>query len=291
MNNATQLLAEVKMRQDLIENINDILIRHDVAGRITAEDLVITDSLITDSSKERLSEFIISSIWPSIYSATVYHYTQKGFAESILNTEVLRLSNIGKRYHEGEIVAFCDTHNLTGYLLEDEEGNPAYRKLLVPNTFYASFTDSNISTEEEKRFWQDFAGSDGARLKIQIEATNPNLRHIYYEKKKGTPIPLLNEIRRCIKQHTGLEFILRGVSRLCAFYLIGSDYEHEKELRAYYKTYDDWGMQPKGSGADSYLEIPLGIENDSGYKMSILEVQARERLDIPSSYIFSKRSI
>ena len=291
MNNATQLLAEVKMRQDLIESINKILMKYGVTGRISTEDLVITDSLVTDSSEEKLSDLIVSSVWPSVHSATVYHYTQKIFAVSILNTGIFRLSNIEKRYHEHEMAAFCKAHNLTGYLHKDDDGNPAYRKLLMPNTFYASFTNSNISPEEEKRFWQDFAGSDGARLKIQIEAVNPNLRPIYYESNKGRPISLFNDIRECVKKHTGLNFMLRGISRLCAFYLPGSDYAHEKELRAYYKTYDGWGVQPKGSGADSYLEIPLGIENESGYKINILEVQARERLDIPSNYTFSKRII
>jgi hypothetical protein len=288
MNTVEQFLALAQMRNNLVVDINKLLKKFKVSGCITIEDLVITDSSVTDTSQEKLSEFIISSIWPSVSSATVYHYTRKASAESILKTDIFRLTNIEKRYNEGEIVAFCKTHKLNGYLDQDSDGNPAYRKLLMPNTFYASFTDAELTSEEEEYFWRSFAGAEGARLKIKIEATNTNLRHIYYE-GKSRPLPLFEAIRQCVKKHTGLEYTLRGISRLCAFYL--RDYSHEKELRALHKTYEGWGMQPQGVAADSYIEIPLGVENECGYKMTVLEVQASEQLDIPSHYEFSKRTI
>jgi len=291
MNTIEQFLAQAQMRENLVADINELLRRYKVLGCISIDDLSITDRSVTDSSQEKLSELIINSIWPSIRSATVYHYTHKECAVSIINSGIFRLSNIEKRYDEGEIVAFCETHKLNGYLDKDTDGNPNYRKWLMPNIFYGSFTDTAISAEEEEYFWRVFAGSEGARLKIQIEATNTNLRHIYYEEKTGRPIPLLEEIRHCVKKHTGLEFTLRGISRLCAFYLPGEDYAHEKELRALHKTYEGWRVQPEGVGAVSYIEIPLGVENECGYKMTILEVQASEKLDIPSHYEFSKRTI
>lgn len=291
MNAVEQFLARKKMLENLVADINELLRKFKVSGHISSDDLIITDGSVTDSSKEKLSELIISSIWPSIRSATVYHYTRKECAESIINSGVFRLSNIEKRYDEGEIVAFCEAHKLNEYLDKDADGNPNYRKWLMPNIFYGSFTDTAISAEEEEYFWRVFAGSEGARLKIQIEATNTNLRHIYYAEKTGQPIPLLEEIRQCVKEHTGLEFTLRGISRLCAFYLPGEDYAHEKELRALHKTYEGWGVQSQEVGASSYIEIPLGEENECGYKMTILEVQASEELDIPSHYEFSKRTI
>lgn len=289
MNAVEQFLARTQMRESLVADINELLKKFKVSGCISIDDLIITDYSVTDSSQEKLSELVISSIWPSIRSATVYHYTRKEYAESILKTGIFRLTNIEKRYSDGEIEAFCEAHKLNGYLDRDTDGNPAYRKWLMPNIFYGSFTDTSISAEEEEYFWGAFAFSDGARLKIQIEANNTNLRHIYYEAKSGRPIPLFDAIRQCVKKHTGLEFTLRGISRLCAFYLRG--YAHEKELRALYKTYEGWGMQPQGVGADSYIAIPLGVENECGYKMTILEVQASEELDIPSHYEFSKRTI
>jgi len=288
MNAIEQVLEQTQMRKNLVADINELLKNFKVSGCISVEDLIITDSSVTDSSKEKLSEFIISSIWPSVGSATVYHYTSKECAESILKTGIFHLTNIEKRYSDGEIKVFCETHNLNGYLDKDADGNPAYRKLLMPNTFYASFTETELTSKEEQYFWKNFSGAEGARLKIKIEATNTNLRHIYYE-VKSRPLPLFDAIRRCVKKHTGLEYTLRGISRLCAFYL--RDYAHEKELRALHKTYEGWGMQPQGIAAESYIEIPLGVENECGYKMTILEVQASEELDIPSHYEFSKRTI
>lgn len=80
--------------------------------------------------------------------------------------------------------------DLKGYLEKDSAGNPKYRHLIMPNTYYASFTDASLTTDQEQYFWRNFASCDGVRLKIEVTAVNPNFRRLRYEHKSGQPIPV-----------------------------------------------------------------------------------------------------
>lgn len=107
----------------------------------------------------------------------------------------------------------------------------------MPNTFYASFTDTTLSASQEEHFWRNFAACDGVRLTIEVVASNPNFRKIRYEQRKGKPIKVLSELTSCIRDKHGREFILKGISRLCSFYLSGKDYGIENEYRALHRTW------------------------------------------------------
>lgn len=80
----------------------------------------------------------------------MYHYTQRDAAESILGSNKFRFGNIEERFSEDEIVTFCETHQLRGYLERDADDAPRYKSLLMPNTFYTSFTESSLTTDEEE---------------------------------------------------------------------------------------------------------------------------------------------
>ena len=284
-------LEELKRLQSLVATINSVLAKNGISEQISLSDITITEKTVSDLVKpnSKLSELITNLLWPSISSATVYHYTSRCSAESILNSGVFRLTNIAKRYNEGEVVTFCKTHNLEGYLANDANSEPTYRHLIMPNTFYASFTDTNLSKDQEEYFWSSFAACDGVRLKIEIEASNPNFRKVHYEVKKGRPIPLLSELTGCVRNDYGREFILKGISRLCSFYLSGADYGQENEYRALYRTWEGFGPQPKGVGPSSYIELPLNQMSECGYHLRVNEVHANEKINMPSSYIFSRR--
>lgn len=286
--------AEENLKRDLeyqaiIEDINFVLKKHGVYETILRSDVTITEKSVTDlvTQDGKLSRLIIESLWPSIESATVYHYTKTDSAESILNSGVFRLSNIEKRYYEDEILTFCETHELAGYLEEDAEGSPYYRTDLMPSMFYASFTDTNLTPAQEETFWQDFAGGNGVRLKIEIQTVGPNFRKIYYEERAGEPIPLLSELTSCISKRYGRRFTLKGLSTLCAFYLSGESFGHEQELRAFHSSRS--GGEVKGEGAASYIELPLVDEYTCGYKLKVVEVHAMSRPNMPDHYAFSKR--
>lgn len=286
-------LEKIEKMTDLVNDINQILNDNGVQEKITLSDITITDKTVSDLVKQnaKLSDAITNFLWPSIASESVYHYTSKSAAESILGTKIFRLNNIANRYSEGEIRTFCETHDLKGYLEKDENNDPKYKNLIMPNTFYASFTDVSLTQDQEEYFWRNFAACDGVRLKIEITASNPNFRKLHYEQVKGKPIPLLSELTKCIREKHNREFILKGISRLCSFYLSGKDYGIENEYRALYRVWEGFGPQPKNYGAYSYIELPLNEMSECGYQLKIVEYHAFKQADmaIPSSVNFSMR--
>jgi hypothetical protein len=281
------------MQNALIHDINSILTSHGVGTQITVEDIICTENVIVDSGRSdgKLSNAIVGHIWPSIPTKRVYHYTSRESAESILSSGVFRLSNIEKRFSEGEIVTFCGTHELSGYLEPvDESGTPYYRANMMPRLFYASFTDTNVTDEQEDYFWRTFATSDGVRLELEIVAQNPDFRKVFYEQFQGEPIQLLNDMVTTINKKYNVKFILGGISRMCAFYLDGEDFDIENEYRMLYKVWPDFRQQPVTSGGESFVEIPLGgAIADCGYGITVTEVQALDCPSMPAGYNFSKR--
>lgn len=284
-------IEELNSLLALVSDINLILAKHGVGQEISLSDLTVTTATVSDLLKPipRLSDAITDFLWPSLGSATLYHYTSREAAESILSTGTFRLHCIAKRCNEGEISTFCESHKLAGYLEKDNSGEPLYKSLLMPNTFYASFTDSNITPEREDYFWRTFAPCDGVRLKVGISASNPDLRRVRYEPSAGQPIELLSELADVVRDKHQRALILKGISRLCSFYLSGEDYGKENEVRLLFRASDGFGPQPINDGRWSYVELPLGLMTECGYRLDVTEVHARERPCIPSQYAFSKR--
>lgn len=283
-------LDSITEQIELIKDINAILKKYQINETILLQDITITDNGVNDLIKQtaKLSDAITNFLWPSVHFSSVYHYTSKDNAEKILNTDIFRLTNIAKRYREGEITTFCNTHQLSGYLGLNKNGIQNDKEL-IENTFYASFTDTNLTVNEEEYFWRQFASNGGVRLRINITAKNDNFRKIYYEQVKGKQIPLLLDLSSLINQKYKRKFTLKGISRLCSFYLSGDDYGMEREYRLLHRVWDHSGPQPKTDGYYSYIELPLNTMAVCGYEMKVVEVQSDESLDIPSTYIFSKR--
>jgi hypothetical protein len=284
--------TQIMTASAIVAEINSILSKHGISEVMHLQDVTVTDKTVSDMAKPcpKLSDAITDHLWPSVKSATVYHYTSCDAAKSILSTGIFRLTNIEKRLNDGEIVTFCKTHGLDGYLEDDANGLPTYRRLLMPQLFYASFTEANLSQEDEEYFWRNFAASDGVRLTISVTAKNPNFRKIVYEPKPGESIPLLTDLISTIRQQYGREFVLQGISRLCAFYLCGQSYSREREYRALFKTWPDVGPQPVGTGPTSYVEVPLNQMTDFGYEFHVTEVHASTRPNMPSYYAFTQRT-
>jgi hypothetical protein len=281
----------LQKQKELINSINSILSKHGITKSIDLSNITITDKTVSDSAKDnqKLSNLIVNAIWPSIAKLTVYHYTSKEAAESILNSGEFRLYSLLKRFTEGEIKTFCQNHGLNGYLVQDKKAEPKYKSLLMSNMFYASFTDTNLTSKQEDYFWNNFASIDGVRLKMNVTASNPNFRKMVYEKTKGNPLPLLNELTGDIRKLYGKEFVLSGISRLCAFYL-AKDFDVENEYRALYKYWEGFGTSPKSDGKHQYFGLPLDVLSDTGYRIRIEEVQTNENLNISSQYTITPRN-
>ncbi len=274
----------------LLSDINGILNQNSLEP-IALSDITVTQKTVSDIVKPdaRLSSAIIDHVWPSIESATAYHYTSKSAAESILNSGTFRLYCILKRYKEDEISAFCKIHGLAGYLEKDEFGDEKYKTMIMPNTFYSSFTDTSITAVQEDYFWRTFACVDGVRLKIQIDASNPNFRKMKYADNTGQPIKILSDLTNLIKTKHDRDFILKGMSRICAFYL-SKNYDRENEFRILHRYWEGLGPKPKNDGAYDYIEIPLGSMSEIGYQLEITEVQSNETLSIPNKYSVTLRN-
>lgn len=286
--NPLELLNE---QEELVKDVNLILKKFKINETIFLDDVTITENGVTDAVKSpaKLSEAITNFLWPSISFATVYHYTTKDKAEKILNSEIFRLTNIGIRRTEGEISTFYNTHNLKGYMGADKDGLLNDRELFN-NTFYASFTDTNLTTKEEECFWNRFASYQGVRLKLEIKAKNQNFRKIYYEQIKNKQIPLLLQLTNLIQDKYKRKFTLKGISRLCSFYLSGDDYGVENEYRVLHRVWDSSGLQPKTDEKYSYIELPLNCMTDCGYELKIVEVFSKEEVKMPSNYALTKRT-
>lgn len=82
---------------------------------------------------------------------------------------------------------------------------------------------------------------------------------------------------------------MSGITRLCAFYLPEAKYGKEKEYRLMCKTWKEIGPQPTGKGPASYVEFPLGVMIESGYKLEILDVCANSRPNMLVNYPFTRR--
>ena len=284
-------LEKINQARKLVGDINRILNEHGIQANILPSDILITDTKVTDGFKEnkKLSNAIIDHLWPSIKYADVYHFTQSDKAENIINNNIFRLNNIANRFNDGEIRTFCETHDLKGYLEIDESGEPAYKHLMA-NTFYASFTDTSLTEEREEYFWNNFSQCNGARLKFKISAINSDFRKIFYEADICKPIPLLFSLTTQIREKYNREFILSGISKLCAFYLSGKDYGVEAEYRVLYRNWGNSpGPEPIGNGKESYFELPLNQMTACGFKFEIIEVCANEKPNIPDAYTFLKR--
>lgn len=271
------------------DSINSVLRKYGVK-EIDKSAITVTDKTVNDLVKEEkvLSNAVVDKVWPSIDEKIVYHYTSKEAAESILNSSIFRFYNISKRFTEGEIVAFCNNHGLTGYL-KNVDGEPYYKGQLMRNMYYSSFTDISLTEDEEEYFWRTFAPVDGVRLKLNIKASNPNFRKMVYEETKGQPIPILRDLVQTIRNSHGREFVLSGISRLCAFYL-SKDFDVENEYRILFRDWGDGNVGRESDNGFDYIEIPLGCMSPAGYEIEVVEVQTNEVLAIPGQYEVKPRN-
>lgn len=285
----------------IVADINSVLAQFNILDRLTLgriekignvflpgkQEIYIDGKYVLDGNLEggKLSKLVEQKLWPSISSIEVLHFTTRYAAEKILKTPAtLHLSSLWKRYREHEVEAFFRDHGLTRYLEDDGSGNPRYQSDLLPNIFYASFADVNLTPENQKPLWEYFGGGDGARLRLRIQATNSNFRRMMYAEHPAKPIPLLVELSSAIKKYNKT-FILNGISSLCAFYLPAS-YHPEAELRIVQvvpKGYDKmYGIDR--SGSLPVMGIPLDGNEHFGFSINVLEIVTDGPINVPSPF-------
>jgi hypothetical protein len=268
--------------------VNAVLASHGISETVSAQEFSVTDRVVFDgvAAGQRLSSAIINSVWPPLKRMEGYHFTSKTAAASIISSQTIRLANIAKRIDQHEVSTFCQTHGLDGYL-DASSGQPAYRELIEPNTYYASFADVNLHKSEEASFRSAFGP---VRLKFLIEARNPDFRRIRYEGKQGAPIPVIAALQKRIKSDFARDWVLAGISRLCCFYLPGDSYGWEREMRVLWRVWSDFPVQPNQPGPDGFVELTLGQQSLTGFKLTLIEVCADDPLPVPAGVTFVSRT-
>lgn len=289
------LLKQRKFTDNLVSDISETLSKYGIDDEISIDDITVTEKTVSDLVKpeSKLSNAIINLLWPSIKSAVVYHYTSLKAAESILSTNIFRLYSIEKNLSESEIVTFCERFKVKGYLEKDEKGSPKYETLIAPNTFIASFTDTEPNIKKDQDLWNKFAtnyGSrEGARLKIEITASYPDFRKMRYHLKDDISINLFSDLSDCIEKKYNRQFIFKGISKICSFYL-PEECLIQNEHRILYRFWQGYNMlQPKNDGDYNFIELPIGTNSKNGYHLNILEVNAEKHIKMENKNLFVKR--
>jgi hypothetical protein len=271
-----QIIRYEMNREEILKAFNGVLSKYGINMKLAIDDLTITEKVITDSptGNPMLSNALNDIIWPSIGDQEVFHYTNRSAAKSIVTSKILRLYWLIKRFTEDEIVCFCKDHHLDGYLYEQTKGDPRYKSLIMKNLFYASFAEVNISHREDDNLWNSFGQGDGARLRFRIQATNPDFRRIVYSSIPPKPIPILNELSQ-IARAAKRDFLLQGISRLCAFYL-PTKYFTENEYRIIIKDFQNDRLNVKKDGKHSYIDLPFNEPNKTGFYLTLLDIQTED---------------
>ena len=249
----------------VISAINDEFHKAGVKSQFTHDQIGVTAQTVFESPVgpfRKISETLIDHSFPSLTKAAVSHYTSLNALEGILSSQELRLYAVRKRLSEDELTTFLLSFGFDNGLIHDE---------LSDDLFYTSFTESPNSADQ---LWSDFGDSGrGARLDFQVEAHIKDLRRVYYF--SGNQCLLQSLLTRIRSEHNR-EFLLRGVSRICAFYL-PPYYQGESETRLliYRHAHDyEFGMPTrKDSDGHSYISLPVDAPNSKHYRIAITHIE------------------
>ena len=103
------------------------------------------------------------------------------------------------------------------------------------------------------------------------------MRQVHCGALSRTRIPILAEPSDTLQAKYNRAFVLRGTSRLCAFYL-PLKFSHEVEFRALYKYWEGIGTAPirNGGGGFDHVSIPLGSSGTPEFSIELVEVQSTD---------------
>ena len=248
------------------------------------------------SSEGTLSQALIEQFFPTEKAGIeVSHFTSLDSFKSIATSNELRLGSLLKRLNEQEFKPFAEDFGLSGYL--DTSDGEAYYKVLMEGLFYTSFT--NPEPNDPNYMWQLF-GDKGKGVKLTVQVSpikrRAELRRVRYSSKSEALKSLISSLMRRIEKECGRHFIMRGISRVGAFYLpLGYSLELEEETRLLVKS---WGDGPahelvSGSAAQAYLPLELGAGANEFCSLKIIEVQSgpqSNRAEIDNALANSKFS-
>lgn len=264
---------------------------HKQPHNFNINNFMVMRGLVVDVEGE-VEKAIIKSLYTPIHEAEFYHYTSTDAAINILTEKKIRFYPIIYRIQDNELERIDALTN-----------DKSYRYHLANKYFYLSLTDSQISDDEEIKFYQKFGRGDGTRLRIRLTCENDMCRRMNYSVDILKVFSALNTCAQRFNYQKG--FMVNQYSRFLA-YILPDDYEDEEETRALYinnlnDVREFWKQSNINITADleskfkqiktdsntkkQFVEFELG-KNDFGYKFEILEVNApsSEISKIPQGY-------
>lgn len=265
-------IANLKNRNEianLIKLVNDSLAKHKVADTISHSHIrfyaAFIGNIIPPIKDKKLSHLIFDTYFPTPALQSYYHFTSFNAAKNIISTKKLRLSNLRKRFKDGEYSEFYSDHGMDSYKTGGTVlGINFSEKSIMSEIFFLSLSSSGIDYSGQTK-WADFGeGGEGIRLEFKVTAKHNDFREVYYSLHRNQNcIPLLKDLFTEIKDTYGVPFNFTYSSKIGAFYIKGQ-FQNEHEYRFLIKrTSDDYNacyLQPTVTDHAeniAYIEIPL----------------------------------
>lgn len=276
--------------ENYIAALNELFSRNGLQISITADDLQFLEEVVMDANSEArpLTVALTSAISPAILSGEFFHYTRREAATAILSSQSLRMTSVEKRIEEDEIEGFLRKFGFNHPLSLDPDTNEArYRTSIARELFYTSFTDTSLSLDEEKYFWDTFARADGARLKFKIELQSGCLRHMVYGDDIEKWSRFFREVSELTQKMLGKIFFWGDSATVCALHLPDS-YDVEKETRLL--TRRSCGLLLANDAGTEYLELKFGFNDPIKVDLKLLEIQTDQPVADNCGAIVSPRT-
>ncbi len=231
---------------DLVKRVNNLFAKHKVAGTISRDHIRFNADYIGNIFKvedKSLSHIIFDHYFPQPNRTSYYHFTNLSAFGSMLAKKKLRLSNLNKRFADGEFTTFYEEHGMDGYRTGGNVlGIDTSQEAIMSEIFFMSLTGSGYSYGDDS-FWNDFGDhGNGVRLEFRVTPKTRDFREVFYS-SKGHPasLPLLKELFSEIKDAYGVPLNFTYSSKIGAFYIQGR-FKNEDEFRFLVKrTSDDYG--------------------------------------------------
>jgi hypothetical protein len=268
-----KVIAEQLNRDELdglVALVNSILAKHKVPRCITRDHIRFDAGYIgniLDIEDKLLSHLIYDHYFPRADRASYYHYTSWSAFKSIVQSKKIRLSNLNKRFTQGEFTTFYREHGMDGYRAKEAVmGIDTHDEAIMADIFFISLSGTGHSMRDDS-LWNDFGdGGAGVRLEFTIDPQTTDFRRVFYATpREAQPLTLLKDLFAEVLAKYDMPFNFRYSSKIGAYYIRGR-YQNEDEYRLVVKrTSDDYGafhLEPVVTdSANNIAYIELDFQN------------------------------
>lgn len=248
--------------QGLVDLVNSVFANHQIEDRITSDHIRFNANFIGNIIKvddKKLSQIIFDTYFPKPDLKSYFHYTSFNAFKNILEQKKIRLSNLNKRFNDGEFSTFYEEHGMDGYRKGGVTLGVDYsEKAIMSKIYFLSLTGSGHNFGDNN-LWSDF-GDDGYGVRLEFKVTPKTLdfRKIFYSTPKVlNSLPMLKELFEKVKSKYELPFSFTYCSKIGAYYIKGN-FQNENEYRFVIKTtaddYNAWDVPSVTVNAEKAIE-------------------------------------